>query len=446
MHMPQKRFLPLLLCAALTAAVLTVATRPAHAFELLDRIAAFARQEVNEFRRSPDDPPPFRVGLVLPAGGPLGEAADRVRNGWRIAMAMSDGYVGELPIEIVQIDSSKSPEDTVRTARMMTKEWPIHVYAGVIGAATAEAMIAHAAREDRPLVLAGAIAEELLADRCQPHVARTSFSIGPYIRTSGRFMASKYKTIVTLAPDAPASFRVMKRFTDVYRASGGRVIEQVWAPDERKYDWSALLARASETGPQAIYAFFEERNAERIVYQHSRTQLKENVGLSGPEWMFGPRSLVRRGKHADGNRFLASHLPTGTEPANRLFVEAYRAAYREDPDVYAYMGYENALAVLLTAADLDGRVENGPSYIEAMKSVSYTGLMPRGTFAFNAVNSAVLTRLYWVEAVYDGDEARMRQIATIPIDEDPATCRSETGEMPGGAMPGNAMETFRRNG
>lgn len=417
---------PLLIAAALAAG----AGSPAHGLEFLDRLADFAEQTVTATPGKPGDPPPFRVGLVLPERGALREPAARILAGWRIAAAMSDGYVGERPIELVAIDSSVSPEAAVEAARRKSRDAPIDVYAGVLGARTAAALAAFAETERKPLILAGAIGEEILAGRCRPHVARTSFSIGPYITASGRFLAGKAGAIVTVAPESEGSFQIIRRFTGAYRAAGGRILEQIWAPQGQQHDWSGLLARSVASGPAAVYAFFEERNAERIVYQYSTMGLKDSIALTGPEWLFGPRTLGRRGKHAAGARFLTAYLPTRDEPANRIFAAAYRTAQHEAPDIYAYMGYENALAVLLTAAETEGTAPDGVSFVRAMRQVEYTGLMPRGAYAFNAVNSAVLTHLYWVEAVYDGDTATLRELATIPIDADRAECGQQTRSAP----------------
>ena len=136
--------------------------------------------------------------------------------------------------------------------------------------------------------------------------------------------------------------------------------------------------------------------------------------------------MNRRGKHAAGLRFLTSYLPDLETSANRIFVAAYRKAHREDPDSYAYMGYENAMAVLLTAADMGGQVQDGPGFVAAMKKVSFTGLMPRGAFGLNQTNSAFLNRLYWVEIVHDDEGTRMKRLNAIPIDPDTSTCKEQT--------------------
>ena len=364
------------LIAPLAATAPAVPAR-AGPIEFLDRLADFAEetleQTIDEASGAPDGPPPFRIGLMLPRSGPQREAAERIARGW-------------------------------------------------------ETLARYTAQLQKPLVIAGAVGETVMSQACHDHVARTSFNIGPYQTTSGRYIAGKFKTIVTVGPDSKGGYRLIRRFSKAYRGAGGRVVEQAWATIGRKYDWSALLSRAAQNGPQAIYAFFEGRNAERIVHQHSRTGLKNRIALIGPEWLFGPRALNRRGKHADGAHFLTGYLPDLDTPANRLFVEAYRRAHREDPDAYAYMGYENGLAVLLTAAELNGQVHDGAAFIAAMKKVSYAGFMPRGDFGLNQTNSAFLTRLYWVEAVKDDSGTRLKRLDAIPVDPDTSVCKKQTAD------------------
>ena len=401
---------------------------PAQAFEILDRVVGFAEDALKATQRAPDGPPPFRVGLMLPQSGQMREAGERIARGWKIALQMSDGYVATRPVDLILGDTSDGPEAAVEAAIAMAETAPIDVYAGVLGARTAGAMAAHAARHGKPLILAGAIGEGVMSGRCRENVARTSFNIGPYQTTSGRFIADKVPTLATLGPDSRGGHRIISRFVRAYRAAGGRIVEQFWVPPERKYEWSALLSRSSLHGPQAVYAFFEGRNAESIVHQHSRNGFDRSTGLIGPEWLFDPRVMNRRGKHADGLRFLSSFLPDLDAPGNRIFVEAYRKKYFEDPDSYAYMGYENALAVMLTAADLNGQVNDGAAFVAAMKKVAYEYLMPRGEFGFNESNSAFLTKLFWVEVAHRDGETKMKRLGSIPVDPDNSACKRQTAE------------------
>ena len=92
------------------------------------------------------------------------------------------------------------------------------------------------------------------------------------------------------------------------------------------------------------------------------------------------------------------------------------------------MGYENALAVLLAAADLNGQTYDGTAFIAAMKKVSYFGLMPRGEFALNDTNSAFLKRLFWVEAVKTKTGNRLKQLSILPVDPDTGVCKKQTAQ------------------
>ena len=409
--------------SAAAIGVMAALCRPAAAIDILDRIVAFTEDRVRQASvGKTDGPAPLRIGLMLPADGEFREPAERLTRGWKIAIALSDGIVANRPVQIVPGDTANSPVVAVQAAIDMMRAGPVDVFAGVIGADVARAMAIFADKADRPVVLAGAIGEGVMSGACSSRVVRTSFNIGPYQTTAGKFLAGKYRTAVTLAPDADGGPMLVRRFADAYRAAGGKVVEQAWAPPGRNYDWSGWIARLSASGPTMIYAIFDERNAERLVYAHSRAGLKGRVALLGPEWMFGPRTLDRRGAHAAGLRFLTAYLPTSPSPANSGFVAAYRATFNESPDLYAYLGYENALSVLLTAAELEGKTDDAEKFIATLKALDYTGLMPRGAFTFNATGSAGLSRLYWVEAQRVDGETVLEELASVPVAPDRSTC------------------------
>jgi hypothetical protein len=84
----------------------------------------------------------------------------------------------------------------------MSKDFPIDVFAGVIGSRAASVLSAYTERAEKPLVLAGAVGEKVMSGPCRAHVARTSINISPYQTTSGRFIAGKFKTLVTLGHDS----------------------------------------------------------------------------------------------------------------------------------------------------------------------------------------------------------------------------------------------------
>lgn len=411
--------------AALPVLLIAATSQPAAALELFDRFIEFAQKHAPRKSAEEGGLTPLRIGLMLPESGEFTEAADRIERGWRIASALSNNIVAQRPIEIVRADTGNLPALALENAIHIASDRPIDVYAGIMSARVAQAMALFATNTDTPVVIAGAIGKNVMSGPCNPRVVRTSFNVRPYQETVARYLVKKHDTVVTLVPDVPGGHNLIQRFTDTYKAAGGRIVEQLWAPNGRKYDWSGWLTRSSTGGPKMIYAIFEGKNAERLVYRYSRTGLKRQIALVGPEWMFGPRTLVRRGKHASGLRFLTSYLPDRDTTANRLFVGAYRKVYGEDPDMYAYLGYENALAVLLTVSDRGGDTSDAASFIASMKALDYTALMPRGPFSFNKSNSAWLSTLNWVEVHHRDGETWLKKLDMIPVDPDNSSCRVE---------------------
>jgi ABC-type branched-subunit amino acid transport system substrate-binding protein len=229
--------------ALITALIAAAPAMPARAnpVEFLHRIVTFAEEALSEALpqslletgADSNGPPPFRVGLMLPKFGGLREAAERVARGWEIALKMSDNHVVERPVKLILVDTNSGIEETLLNASAMLEKPGIDVFAGVVRAHTAAAVARYTGQRAKLLILAGAIGGNVMSQACYAHVARTSFNIDPYQTTSGRFIATKYKTLVSVGPDTKGGHRIVRHFVKAYRQAGGRIIEQAWAGRRR---------------------------------------------------------------------------------------------------------------------------------------------------------------------------------------------------------------------
>jgi ABC-type branched-subunit amino acid transport system substrate-binding protein len=97
-----------------------------------------------------------------------------------------------------------------------------------------------------------------------------------------------------------------------------------------------------------------------------------------------PDLLERAGRHAEGAVFTDGFMPENTAPAVQEFVEAYRSAYQEEPDILSAQAYDAAMMVLSLIKehkDTPAAIRDGLATLSAYPGIS-------GTTAFNRTGEA----------------------------------------------------------
>ena len=369
-------------------------------------------------RVGPGDP--TRVGLALPLSGkfqPVGEATLR-------AAMLALGSVSEAPppaareppgmaSQLVIRDTGTDPDRAARGVMELTREEAV---IGIVGAAdrraTAAAMT-EATQDGIPL---------LTLDDQPPGALSTGFQLvhGPEARVAElarRALKLGVREFAILGPDNASGKRLRDAFRKQITAGGGKVtVEASYVAGVNTF--STAVAALKKASFQAILVPDSADRLELIAPALAFADLwpqpfaPRQKGAKGPPGKsprhvlllstandLSPKLIQNAGRYVQGALLSPGFFADEDDARSRGFVEAYRAAYGQDPhaaEAYAYDG----VRLLRAATDTGARTRS--EVLKALGAGSFAGLT--GTVRFGPDHGRVDPPLIYV---VDGDQIRL---------------------------------------
>lgn len=366
---------------------------------------------------------PIKIGLMLPYRGVWAQLSEPIERGFQLALDEYGPALGR-PIEIIRADDELVPNVAVQRFNKLVSSDNVDIIAGVLGSNVAIAVSELADRAKKPIVFAGAYADEVTGKFCSAYVARTSFSANGFQYNAGKYWASKgVKSAFILGPDYAAGHAWLGAFKRGFQEAGGKVVQEAWTPFQKTKDWGPALTQASTSGAQVIYSIYAGNEAAQVVKQHAEFGLREKLPLIGDQWVYDETLWPILGDVVYGAKFIASYYPELDNPENKKFVSAYQKKYGKEPDVNAELGYANGKAIMLALQKSAGVMpKDGAQFISTLRALEFDS--PRGRIRFNRSNSALLDKVYVLELVKQANGQPKRKL--LDTFAGAPTCRSAT--------------------
>jgi branched-chain amino acid transport system substrate-binding protein len=361
-----------------------------------------------------------KIGVLLGFKGVYAKLAEQIMQGYEIALDNVGRTINGNKIVILKADNENKPPVAIQKARKMVKSDGVTIIGGVISSGVGVAMAKFAKQQKVPVVVTLAVADVITGKFCNRYIFRSSFAAYALQSGIGQYWAKKYKTAVAMGPDYAAGHAMVGGFKAGFEKAGGKVKEVMWSAYGKTQDWGPFLAKAKASGADMIFSFYAGKEAIQVVKQHAAFGLK--MPLYGGHWLYDQALWPAMGEKAVlGAIHHTTHVPALDNPANKAFVAAYNKKYGTDPDINAYLGYENAMSILL-AIKAQGKNVTREGTAKALKAVKYES--PRGTFHFSKDNNAQLPNIYLVQIAKGSDGKLYRKpIATLPGGQDKPGCK-----------------------
>lgn len=296
-----------------------------------------------------------KFGAVLPLMGEAAIYGEPIRKGVDLAFeqlqARTD-YPYELTLEIV--DTESDPEKARQLLEQMYDSGALAVIGGVTTAEALE-MVQIADENNQVLISPSASTPQLTG--ISKYFYRVFPSDSREGATMGMFANQKIPTergVVILAKEDLYAKGIQEVFQSEFEQFGGEVLDLIEFPSVPG-DLSGLVERVMTIDPDAVYlAAYASDVAEMI------SGLRE-LGFDGDilttSAFASPEIIAQVGDAANGVYLTQASFDVDSEnPQVQSFVEAFRAKYGTDPDLYSAHGYDTMM-VLAQALEEGGAIE-----------------------------------------------------------------------------------------
>lgn len=331
------------------------------------------------------------------------------------------GYqVAGREIKVVVEDDQGDPQQGLAKTRKLVEQDQVDILTGVVLSPVADAIRDYVHNRQVPLIISNAGIPSLTQDpnRRSPYIFRVSCINGQYETALGTYAYEElgYRRMAVTAVDYSAGHDKAGAFKKFFEAAGGRVVNEVYAPQGTQ-DFAPYLQRLQEVPVDAIFAFYSGTDAIRFVQQYKQSPLGKSTPLIGSGDMLDEGYINEIGDAALGMITVLHYSPFYESEVNKKFVDAFKKAYGILPGQYAYEGYLSAAVITEALKAVNGQVEDKQKFLDALRKVEFEG--PTGTFKFNPETQNVILTAFIrrLEKLPDGTYAH-KVIATYPNVDD----------------------------
>jgi branched-chain amino acid transport system substrate-binding protein len=177
------------------------------------------------------------------------------------------------------------------------------------------------------------------------------------------------KTAAILSMNNDYGVSLEQSFEPDFTKDGGRVvIKETYNPDA--VDFRGQLTKIAAAKPDIV--FYPGHYQESGLILKQARQLGITSTFVGGDGSYSPKLMEIAGPAAEGSYYtLMAMEPENASPDVKRFVDAFKARYHEEPDVYAAYAYD-AMMTITAAADATGYtsddIKNG------LYSITYNGV------------------------------------------------------------------------
>ena len=349
----------------------------------------------------------IKIGFVSTFSGPVAAIGNDMRNSFELALDHHGRKLGGLPVEVIYEDDQIKPEVGVQKTQKLIESDKVDFIVGYIWSNVMLASLKPIIDSKTFTIITNAGASQLSGELCSPYVFSTSWNNDQTPQAIGLYMNQKnVKTAFLIGPNYAAGKDMLEGVAATYKGNiVGRELTR-W-PDQ--LDFSAELSKARAARPDAIFAFYPGGPGIQFITQYAQSGLKGQIPLY-TAFTIDSLSLPRLKDLAVGIPGAQHWVRDLPNPANKKYVDDFRAKHKTDPSFYGSQTYDAVPLLDSVVKAVNGDLTKKDEMRRAAEKADFKSV--RGNFKFGP-NHIPIQNFYLQEAVKEGDEFRMKTVATI---------------------------------
>ncbi|MDR0840660.1 MAG: branched-chain amino acid ABC transporter substrate-binding protein [Christensenellaceae bacterium] len=343
-----------------------------------------------------------KIGFLAPiTGGNAAEGA-AARNAFVLAIDQANAS-GEYPyaIEVIQIDDQSKPEVGAAGAQKIVSDPDVVVASGHWNSGVAEATIPVFKENEIPMLIWGAIRENLTSVENYPWITRSApTDVQENIPLAKAVLDDMAYDKVFIVSDLTSYGEGNTTAFTAELASRGLTALGVEKVQEGTVDFRPIIQKIKDSGANCVYWGGVVTEGSMLKSQMFEEQVDALFcGISGN---YSQDFLKIGAEAAEGALIVKPGVVLSSTPAGSKFVADYEAAGFSEPiGAYTPYAYEAAL-ILLNCLKQCGDAPTPEAMRDAIIASSTTGIM--GTTTFNEIGQTTNVAAY-LNVVQDGDWA-----------------------------------------
>jgi branched-chain amino acid transport system substrate-binding protein len=326
------------------------------------------------------DGPPITIGLVAALSGPYQAVGEDTRDGFLLYLDSRDGRLGGHRVNLDVVDEA----DQSATA-VMIQSHDLGAVTGVTNSETLSRLLPTLQTNGVPLVASNGRPK---LDNVNLVWSTSFLPDEPGRAMSGLLHAKVSGPVWTMGAGDEGGREDIGGFVQSFTADGGRLANVDNQPlfTTNTTNFLPYLAEASANGAKAVYASYVGADAVTFVQQYAQSDARD-LPLFAPGYLTEGPVLAAQGRAAIGVQTVLNYAPDLDNPANRTFVDAWRAKHNTLPTTYAMASWDAAL-VLDKAISAAGLAATPAAINAAIASLGQID-SPRGSWQFSQEHAPV---------------------------------------------------------
>jgi branched-chain amino acid transport system substrate-binding protein len=324
----------------------------------------------------------IKIGVMLPYSGVNADLGDVQDKAIDLFMKLHGKDLAPNTVELIKRDEGPPSGANAKTVatELITRD-KVKLILGVVFSPSAIAMAPVMTQAKIPLVIANAGTAWITT--LSAYIVRFSFSMWHDAYPMGTYAAKDLKcsTAAMGYTDFPPGKDSTEAFKVGFEKAGGKIVDAIPMGNPAQVpDMTPFFQRVKDQKPDCFYVFIPSgAHASAVVKTYGEVGLKQaGVKLIGPKDVVPDSKLQTMGDAAIGTIVMSSYSDDLDNAVNKQFVNAWHDAYGADnyPDFMSAAAWDAMNAVFHTIKELNGKIDDGLKFVDALKSWSGEG--PRG--------------------------------------------------------------------